>query len=48
MVEVVPSVIIAVAMRAAVSAKKGKKADVTIEKLYMNINKEEESNFFVG
>ena len=47
MVEVVPSVIIAVVMRAAVSAEKGKKnADVTIEKLY--INKEEESNFFVG
>ena len=45
MVEVVPSVIIAVVMRAAVSAEKGKKADVTIEKLY--IKKEEESNFFV-
>lgn len=39
MVEVVPSVIIAVVMRAAVSAKKGKKTDVTIEKLYINIKK---------
>lgn len=45
MVEVALSVIIAVLMRAAVSAEKGKKADVTIEKLYINI--EEESYLLV-